>query len=413
MGRRHLMGLHLNKAHWYSPVSVFIWIFISFLFLGFREQISTWLIAEYQPLIVALLSTNLFVAIFERYAFLVVRMQKKGTFLSFQRLLQSILNVVFILSYCHFIAKDFYALIFASVFSLLITTIISIFVERKFWFQSISISKIEISKIFKYGIPFAPACLISILFEGMDKMFLRVFTNFNEMGLYAAGFKIVALLNIIQVGFAVFWTPVSFEHYEKHPEDTSLYERTFKYMSFILILLGLLIITFKDVIILLFAQNYREASTIVPLLLFIPIMYILTEITCLGVYFKKKSAWQLLIFAALLLLGILFNFTFIPWLGAKGAAVAVALAYCAYFYIRTGVSIRLYPMDFMLIKTTLAFFMFFIVAGINTFVPDRNIGIICSIIAIVLYSIFHIPLIKEIVVYSKQIVIESLPKRNE
>ena len=38
--------------------SVFIWIFISFLFLGFREQISTWLIAEYQPLIVALLSTD-------------------------------------------------------------------------------------------------------------------------------------------------------------------------------------------------------------------------------------------------------------------------------------------------------------------------------------------------------------------
>jgi O-antigen/teichoic acid export membrane protein len=391
------------------PAIIFL-VIVSMVMLLFWKSVSYWLIGDNQILIVAALSVNLLIAIFNRYASLVIRMQKKGVFFSIQRIIQSSLSVIFILCFCHFVSKSFYAIIFSTIFSVVFTTIISIMVERRFWFSQFSIDLKAIQRILKYGLPFAPACLISILFEGIDKMFLREHVGFEELGIYTAAFKIIALLSIVQNGFSMFWTPVSFEHYAKSPSDTSLYERIFHYMLFVMIVLGLIAMAFKDVIILLFAKNYREAASIMPFLLFVPILYTLTEISCLGIYFKKKSGWQLIIFCILLICSIIFNYFLTLYFGVKGTAVAVALSYLVYFYLRTIVSIKLYPMKFQFTKIALSFLLLFIVAGINTFVNNKFIGITCASVAAVIYLSFHMSTIKEILLYFNQNIISSKNK---
>jgi O-antigen/teichoic acid export membrane protein len=390
--------------------SIFIWLFLSAAILFFWQPVSQWLIKDNQFLIVVLLSTYLLLALFDRYAYLVIRMQQKGTFFSLLRILSGILNAVFIILYCKYISRSFYAIIWASIFSLIIIISISVVIERKFWFSKIIIKKREITQLLKYGIPFAPAFLMSGLSDNMDKIFLRSYVGFEEMGLYAAAYKIVALLAIVQMGFSMFWTPVSFEHYEKKPEDKSLYEKTFRYLLVGLTILGLLLIGCKDLIILIFAKNYREAANLMPFLIFIPVLYTLTEVTCLGIYFKKKSIWQIIIFGILLALGVSFNFVLVPLLGTKGAALAVALSFTAYFFLRTYASIRLYPMNFKLGKTILTFLLLYAVAGINTFIADKTIGITCAAITILIYSLFHILTIKEMFVYFKKMITDFVPR---
>ena len=385
--------------------SFFIWAILSVAILCFWQPLSQWLIKDNQFLIAVLLSTYLLLALLDRYAYLIIRMQQKGTLFSLLRILASVLNAVFIILYCKYVSKSFYAIISASLLSFVVTITISVIIERRFWFSKITISKREITQLLKYGVPLAPACLMSILFESMDKVFLRSYVEFNEIGLYSAAYKIVALLAIVQMGFSMFWTPVSFEHYEKNPEDKSLYEKTFRYLLVGLTILGLLLIGCKDLIILIFAKNYRDAASLMPFLIFIPVLYTLTEVTCLGIYFKKKSMWQLVVFGILLVLSLSFNFILVPLLGTKGAALVIALSYIAYFFLRTYASIRLYPMNFNLGKTALTFLLLFIVAGVNTFVADKIIGISCAAITLLIYSLLHISTIKDMFVYFKNMVI--------
>ena len=386
----------------------FIWGVLSLGIFIFWKIISKWLIADVQLLVVVLLSVYLLLGLIDRYASLVVRMQQKGFIFSMLRILSSTLNAVFVIVYCKYVSRTFYTILFAAIFSLVITIIVSIITQRKFWFSSkISISKDTIKQLLKYGIPFAPACLMSIFFEGIDKLFLRTYSGFEEIGLYSAAYKIVAILAIVQTGFSMFWTPVSFEHYEKHPNDALFYEKAYRYLIFVLPLLGFLLIGFKDLIILLFAKNYRNAASFMPFLVFIPVMYTLTEITCLGIYFKKKSIWQLIVFGILLMMSLGFNFLLVPLFGAKGAALAVALSYTAYFFIRTAASIRLYPMNFHLIKTMFIFLFLFIVAGVNTFIANNVIGISCTGLAIILYLLFHISVIKDIIAYFQYAIVSK------
>jgi len=386
--------------------SILIWGVLSIGLICCWKWVSNWLIEEQQILIVVLLCINLLLNLFYRYATLVIRMQKKGIFLSLLQIIASIVNVVVIIAYSKLVAGTFYAIIWAGICASLIVLLISVIKERKFWLTRLSISKIQLKTILQYGLPFLPVCLMSVFFDGMDKMFLRHFVGFEEIGLYNAAFKVVSALTIIQISFSMFWVPISYEHYEKNPEDKTLYERAFKYILFILTFCGLGLIAMKDIIVLLFNKAYIESASIMPFLIFIPIMYTLSEITYLGINFTKKTYWHIVVFAILLVLCLLFNYIFVLWLGVKGVAIAIALSYTVYFFLRTYASIRLYPMNFNLGKTALTFLLLYIVAGINTFVANKTIGIACAAITLLMYSLLHISTIKDMFVYFKTVMVD-------
>jgi hypothetical protein len=62
-------------------------------------------------------------------------------------------------------------------------------------------------------------------------------------------------------------------------------------------------------------------------------------------------------------------------------------------------------MNFNLVKTTLTFLLLFIVAGVNTFIADKTIGISCAAITVLIYSLLHIPTIKDMFVYFRKMLV--------
>jgi len=382
--------------------SVLVWGILSVGLMCCWKWVSNWLISEQQIMVVCLLSINLLIGLFNRYAILVIRMQQKGVLFSLLQIVSSAINVVVIIAYSKLVADTFYAIVWAGICSALVVLIIAMIVERDFWFTRLSVSRTQIKTLLRYGLPFLPACFMAALFEGMDKAFIRELVGFEELGLYNVAFRVVTVLTVLQVGFSMFWTPTSYEHYEKNPEDKTLYEKMFKYVLFILAFFGLGLMSIKDIIVLLFSEAYIETASIIPFLIFVPIMYALSEITYLGINFTKKTYWHIVIFAVLLVLSLLFYYFFVFWLGVKGAAIAIALSYTAYFFLRTFVSIRLYPMNFTLGKTSLTFVLLFVVAGINTFVADKIIGIACAAIALLVYSLVNLATIKDMFDYLRK-----------
>lgn len=367
-----------------------IGILIGIICLLLWKQISFLLIQKQDFEICLLLALTILIGIFERYAVLVVRMYKKGLLFSLLRMIGSVVTFLVIIVYCHYVNKTMYAILYSIFMPLLITTTISLIIERKLWFGKFLINKETIRSILKYGIPFIPTFLAYWVFEGIDKIALRKFTSFNEIGLFAAALKIVALLSILQISFSTFWAPIAYEAYEKQSDESkNVFKKTFSYLSMALFIAGIGITVFKDVIMLFFAKAYSDAGFIMPFLLLIPIMYTMSEVTVCGINFKNKTHLHFVITIIVALTNIVGNFFLVPRLGARGAALSTGFSYVLFFYLRTYFSNKLFPIDFGIKRVSLSIAIFVINAYIHSFYPMAWWNITASIVLLSILLIIY------------------------
>lgn len=336
------------------------------------DQISFLLIDKVNKEVPVLLSSLLLVGLIERFSTLLIRMNQKGILFSNLKIIQSLVNIIIVILYAKFIESSFLAIVYGTLLSTALVAMLGIIIEREYWNKISEINKKDIKEILKYGLPFVPTFLISWIFEGIDKLALKYYSNFNEIGLYTAAYKIVAILTILQITFSNFWVPISYEAYEKKSsESKDLFQNVFNGLSGVFFILAIIIISLKDVIILLFAKNYANATVIVPFLIFMPIMYTLSEITVGGINFKNKTYWHLIISIISGLVNIVGVYILVPIYGAIGASISTGFAYIVFFYTRTFISNYYFPLDFKILKTTIATIIVLIVAFINTFFQNK------------------------------------------
>lgn len=340
---------------------------VSSIIILFRAKVSYLLFGDDDHIFpVIILCFSIVFSVLSRFSALILRMKKRGVAYSIVNISGSIINASCVILFAFLLEGSFYAIILSSFFGTLTVIIISILLEIGFWRSQFKISLGQIKKNIFYGVPFVPAFLISWLFESMDKLALRSFSTFDEIGLYTAGNKITAVLTIIQTGFSTFWWPVALENYES-AKSKNLYSKAAELLSGILFLVSFVTIALKDVIILILAKGYLPSSKIMPFLLFHPLMYTVSEVTVVGINFKKRTYWHVVI--SLISAGVNFigNYFFVPLYGAKGAAFSTGIAYIVFFFIRTLISTSIYPVDYSLKRFTLGTIVLFIVSLINTF----------------------------------------------
>lgn len=325
----------------YMSVIIFslIYIFkkeISIFFLGYNEEYF-WLIFIFSILFRSL----------NTYSLLVIRMQQKGKIYSLCNILSKVLEFIFILLLYKKYGDTYKTLIVALLLSLILVTFFSMIIERKFW-KFNGESKITKKEILDFSIPLTLTMALNWVFASSDKIVIKFLSNITELGLYSGAFKIVSLLSVLQTGFTTFWTPVVYEHYSKYPEDKKFYKKANNYLSLMFFLLGILILIFRNIIVLLLGVKYKEAVYIIPMLIFVPIMYLLSETTHIGIGFKKKTKYYLYISIIVSIINLVGNIVLVPYLGAKGAAISTGLSYIIFFSCRTYFSNKLINFGFNL-----------------------------------------------------------------
>ncbi len=383
---------------------------VVFVVIGiFWEELSFVLFGDYTHFLpIFLLGVTILVGILERFSTLVVRMKKRGIAFSTLRVVNGVTNATFTILYALFFSRTFYAVIVGLFFSHIITSILAIYFEKELWFGKFKIDFSSIKAIVKYGIPFVPTFLITWLFQSFDRLALRNFSDFTEIGLYSAAFKVVAVMNLIQTGFTTFWTPTSYENYENTPESTGIFEKTSLFISAAMFTFGMLIVVFKDAIFLLLESSYRQAAGISSFLILMPIMYTVSEVTVVGINFKKKTYWHMLIATISAGANIFGNFMLVPIYGAKGAALSTGISYIIFFGMRTIISKRLYKVNYHLGKFYFSTVIFVVVAFINTFVNSLFLQVLSAVIGLIVVFIVY----SEQVRYVLDFAIEELKRLN-
>ncbi|NMC63836.1 MAG: oligosaccharide flippase family protein, partial [SAR324 cluster bacterium] len=313
--------------------------------------------------------------------------------------------------YALLFARDFYAVIFGTVIGHLAVLIVSIMIELDFWKRRILLSTVQIKKVILYGLPFVPAFMVTWLFSSMDKLALRSFSSFEEIGFYTAANKIVAVLLIIQGGFSMFWIPVAYETYENKPDDTSLYSKASKVLAGFMFAVSLILIGFKDIIILILDKAYLPAASIMPFLIFNPIMYTVSETTVGGINFKKKTHWHLWISIMAALVNFIGNTALVPVYGARGAALATGLSYVVFFYARTLISRKLFPVDYGLTRYSIGTLVLIAVALINTFSDSAYLEAGSSILGLIIITLLYKPELKYVFSLSRRTIGKIVARR--
>lgn len=373
-------------------IPLLVSILFSMALLLFRKQLSLYLFNEYNILAIIVMIINTIIFILNRYSCLTIRLEQNGKLYSCIQVIQKISSILLFLMLFYSIGNTYNVLILSTVCSSIFVTCISIYKYKNIWFRK-SHEQIKLKnsnkKMVLYGFPLMCTSILYWIFQSIDKIFIKNYCNYIEVGLYASAFSIITLLNHIQNTFLNFWIPVAYEHYENNRDDKKFFIRIFNNVAVSMFLIAIFTITFKDIIILLLGSEYRKASYIMPFLVLMPLMNTVSEVSVMGIGFKKKAKYHIYITIICCIFNVLGNYLIIPYLNAKGAAITTGLTYILFFSLRTIISQKFFKVDYDLTKfyiVTILLCIFCIYGMINKFsLMGVLIGMLLSTIVIYLY----------------------------
>ena len=342
-----------------------------------------------------LMLLNVLVLIVNRISFLVLRMEQKGKQYSFLIVTNKIIYLLIFtfLIFCTSI-KDFLVLCLSTFLSQLAVTVISIVMERKKWtplLRKPGNVNLNTRQLLLYGLPFVYSILATDIFNFADKWVIKALKTYSDVGIYSAAANIVAITSIIQSTFSLLWAPMAMKQYEKNSDDKEFYIKANGCITLAMFAVGAGVICFKDIIVLLLGGNYRFAATVVPFLLFNPIMCTISETTVYGINFKNKTWYHMIITTVAATVNVILNFILVPLYSSEGAALATAVSYTVFFIMRTLMANHCYPVNFPLFKFFTVTVLFFGYAFLNSFteVPfiiNLMLAAVFIIILILLYK---------------------------
>lgn len=373
----------------------FLTIFVSGALILLKEQVSIFIIGKYDINIIWILILNIIFISLNNFSLLIIRMQQKGKLYSIFNVLIKVLEFVFILLLYKIYGNNYRTLVLSVLFSTIIVTVLSVYTERKFW-KFKGKAKTTTADLLKFSSPLVLTMALGWVFSSCDKIVIKIFSNLEEVGLYAGAFKIIALISVIQNGFTTFWTPVIYEHYSKNPNDLIFFKKANDYLSLLFFILGIGVLLSRDILILLLGKKYYSSAFIMPMLIFIPIMYLISETTMMGISFKKQTKCFLYISIAVSITNLVGNIILVPYLGAKGAAISTGVSYILYFYLRTYFSTKLMNFGFNLKRIYFCISLMGIYALILSFYNNIYFTIIVGIILEFVLLMIYFPVLKEI-----------------
>lgn len=329
-----------------------------------------------------------------RFAQLIIRLQYKSKVYSLLNILNKIAYLLIAIPLIIILRNDYLlCLVIATTIPVILCIIVSIYSQKDIWigksFSTVT-KGVSNKELLKYSAPFIISMGVTTLFQAIDKIFLNQYCSYAEVGIYSSTMTLIQIFAIVQSTFNTLWAPMQVEHFTKNPNDHTFYQKGNQIITVVMFIIGITLILIKDVFAILLGSKYREAAYILPFLIFNPIMYTISETTCGGLVFMKKSNMQVVVAIGACITNIIGNTLLVPKLGCQGAAISTGLSYIVFFAMRTVLSNKFYYTDFHLVKFGILTGTVCLYAFYNTFNEFNIISIIgwfiCCFMIIVFYK---------------------------
>lgn len=372
-------------------------IFVCIILSVFYKDVTKYLVGEPSLLCMFMIVAFLFGNVIYSFQLLYVRMGQQAKKYSLYTVLLKVLYLLFIIVIYQFMKDNYMILVIATIFSYYCVIAVAYYCDRKFYHQVLGSDKKEIpvKKILKYSIPLILTTALSWLFQSVDKIMIKTFAGYGEVGIYAGAITIVNMLNAVQSMFTTFWVPTAFEHYVKQPDDKVFYEKINEIVTLVMLIGATVLISCKDILAYILGAAYSDSTKVFPFLVFMPIMYTISETTVIGINFKEKTNFHIIITLISAITNCLGNYFMVPIWGAKGAAISTGVSYIVLFIFRTYFSNRFYKINFKMKKFVITASLVYGLAIINSFQTISFATVACGIGVVFVICMVYGNVIKE------------------
>lgn len=189
-------------------------------------------------------------------------------------------------------------------------------------------SYVLVKEMLVFSLPLVASWVLTLVLTLSDRYIIRYYGTLEDTGIYNLAYKISNIVRIFVVhSFAQAYIPVFYKY--MHDEDSKkFYIKSLTYYTFVASILALGLIVFGQEAIRLVAQSeeYWVAYKLLPYLVIGVIFAGLRQILVLPINKHKKTKIISLTNIAAGVLNIIANFILVPFSGARGAALATALA---------------------------------------------------------------------------------------
>ncbi|MGL5150734.1 MAG: oligosaccharide flippase family protein [Clostridium sp.] len=367
-------------------------IIVSIIICLSYKYISSYIIGKESIGVVLLLIIHTSSMIISNFAMIHIRMKQNAKKYSILSITSKVSYIIIVCLLYNMYLDSYKVLIFALVISNMLMVLLAILSEKQDFYDIKEDKRIKTStkEIITYGAPFIFSMSIIWIFQSIDKITIKSMIGNEALGIYAGAMTIVNILGVVQGAFTTFWTPVAYQRYSENPENKDFFVEINKIVSLVMLILSIIVIASKDLIIYFLGSSYKEAKYIIPFLVFMPIMYTISETTVIGINFNKKSKYHIVIGLFSALSNILGNLILVPVIGVQGAAISTGLAYVIFFLARTYYSNKFYKINFKLKRFAVSTLLIYAIAIYSSF-NEFNIIILmgCSIVTIITLMLYR------------------------
>jgi len=308
--------------------------------IPFDDRIAEWLFGVGHVAYYWILVACVFVSFVSRFLSLILRMQDRGVAFSMSQILPKIILLlvmgVFLLP---IFPRSFGELEVAYLLSLLSVLFAYSWNTRRDWMPAFTsaVSRGQVRHLMSYGVPLIFA---GVAFWGLDatsSVTLRSLSTLPELAIYSVSMSFAGVGVVFQTIFTVLWAPMVYK-WVANGVDMKRVDGIASQALAVVCAIWAICGSLSWLTDFVLPAHYAPVKYLMLGCISQPLLYTLSEITCVGIGITRRSMLSLWSTVAALVVNVAGSVLLVPRFGAAGAVAANAVAFLAFFIARTEAS---------------------------------------------------------------------------
>ena len=306
----------------------------------FDHHVAEWLFGvghvAYYWMLLACVATSFI----SRFLSLILRMQDRGVAFSMSQILPKVLLLLVVTAMAaSTFHKSFVQLEAAYLISLLSVLLTYGWNTWREWAPAVRapVSPTQVRFVLGYG---TPLIFAGVAYWGLDAtstLALRSLSSLSELAVYSVSMSFAGVGVVFQTIFTVLWAPLVYK-WVAHGVDMRRVDNIAQQALAVVCAIWVLSGIFSWLADFVLPARYIQVKYLMLCCIGEPLLYTLSEVTCVGIGITRRSMLSLWSTVAALVVNIALSVWLVPKHGAAGAVVANALAFLVFFVARTEAS---------------------------------------------------------------------------
>lgn len=336
-------------------------------------QLSRWLLGDSQfASLFQILLVTMFFTIFMNLAFALLRVEERSQKYTFLFLLR--FGVVLALNFYFIIGRklDAAGVLWANLisFALVSLSLIPDVLKAASW----KFSPIFWKRLWVFGMAIIPASIAVWVMDLSDRYFIQIFRDPTEVGIYALGYKIGMIIDVLLVApFQLAWPTMYFD-VSRRADAQQIYSKVLTYFVLVGTLVALILgVLAPEGVKLIADPAYWEAAQVVMLVATSYVFYGMHFVLAPGIHITNNTKYYPWLIVVPALANLMLNYLFVPGFGRLGAAATTFVCYifvCVLTYLTAQ---KFYPVKYEWKKMWVIFLLAGGIYAVSLLVGGENI----------------------------------------